>query len=112
MSAAASAQLARHTIPEEVRKQYALGAILVFGGAAARGEDNPGAKMYAHLLRVAVENGFLEGDVLEVYARRNRYTKCAEEIALSMIERIGGHDAVLDICDLYAFDPTNYGALQ
>ena len=112
MSNIASTDLARYAIPEWDRVQYALAAVLMFSGMAARGESNFGTKIYEHLLRAANENGFFEADMLAWYGRHNRCSLLTEQIAAEMIQCIGGHDAVLDICDLYAFKPNDYGALQ
>lgn len=111
-SADASAQLARHVIPIEDRAIYAQLSILEFSRAAAQGESSHATQIYTHLRRAAINNGFLDADLLESYGRNNRKTKYREELAADMVLRIGGHDAVLDICDLYTFNPADYGALQ
>nr|WP_315249254.1 hypothetical protein [uncultured Duganella sp.] len=108
----ASAQLARHVIPIEDRAIYAQLSILEFSRAAAQGESSHATQIYAHLVRAAEANGFLDADLLGAYGRRNRQSRCREEIAADMVRRIGGHDAVLDICDLYSLNPADYGALQ
>lgn len=108
----ASAQLARHVIPMEDRAIYAQLSILQFSQAAAQGESSHATHIYAHLVRAAEANGFLDADLLEEYGRRNRQSRCREEIAADMVRRIGGHDAVLDICYLYSLNPADYGALQ
>lgn len=108
----ASAQLARHVIPIEDRAICAQISILRFSQAAAQGESSHATQIYAHLVRAAEANGFLDADLLEAYGRNDRQSKCREEVAADMVRRIGGHDAVLDICDLYSLNPADYGALQ
>lgn len=108
----ASAQLTRHVIPIEDRAIYAQLSILEFSRAAAQGDSSHATQIYAHLRSAAISNGFLDSDLLEAYGRNNRKSKCREEIAADMVRRIGGHDAVLDICDLYSLNPADYGALQ
>nr|WP_315401769.1 hypothetical protein [uncultured Duganella sp.] len=113
----ASAQLARHAIPEPDRIELAMIGVLHIAGAAERGEldveGRPFAeKVFTHMLAKAIDGGFCDGATLACYGKANAYTPTSMKLAANMVNCIGGHDAVLDIFDLHAFNHTGYGALQ
>lgn len=113
----ASAQLARHVIPEPDRIELAMVGVLHIAGAAERGEldieGRPFAeRVFSHLLAKAIDGGFRDGATLACYGKANAHTPTSMTLAANMVSCIGGHDAVLDIFDLHTFNHAGYGALQ
>lgn len=113
----ASAQLARHVIPEPDRIELAMVGVLHIAGAAERGElDSQGEpfaeRVFSHLLKTAITGGFRDGAMLACHGKANAFTATSMKLAADMVSSIGGHDAVLDIFDLHTFNHAGYGALQ
>lgn len=113
----ASAQLARHVVPEQDRIELALFGVLNIAGAAERGEldyqGQPFAELiFAHLLKQAIAGGFREGAMLACHGKAKACTPVSMRLAADMVRCVGGHDAVLDIIDLHTLNPNEYGALQ
>lgn len=113
----ASAQLARHAIPEPDRIELAMIGVLHIAGAAERGEldfkGEPFAEqVFSHLLKMAIAGGFRHGAMLACHGKANAFTATSMGLAADMVSSIGGHDAVLDIFDLHTFNHAGYGALQ
>lgn len=113
----ASAQLARHVIPEQDRIEIALFGVLNIAGAAERGElDYQGQpfaeRIFADLLSKAIAGGFREGAMLACHGKARACTPTSMRLAADMVRCVGGHDAVLDIIDLHTFNPSGYGVLQ
>ncbi|WP_219117110.1 hypothetical protein [Janthinobacterium sp. UMAB-56] len=113
----ASANLCRYAIPECDRIEIAMATVLLLSGDAERGElDVHGrpfaAQIYADLLGKAIAGGFKDAAILAAYGKAKAFTSTGMELATDMVRCIGGHDAVLDICDLHTFKPADCGALQ
>lgn len=117
MNARVSTELSRYAIPECDRKELALVSVLHIAGAAERGEldfqGQPFAQqVFSHLLGEAIAGGFCEGAMLACHGKARAFTDRSMALAAGMVAAIGGHDAVLDIFDLYTMTTTNHGALQ
>lgn len=111
MTAFTSADLCRYAIPEADRIELAIVTVLSMGGSAERGElDIHGrpfaAQIFDDLLSKAIAGGFKEGAMLACYGKARSFTLDAMDLAAEMVHCIGGHDAVLDICDLHTFNQT------